>query len=121
MDKINAEKEMGGYIDGKILTATIGVLAKNGTTYEDIINELYDTYKKKNSDYGNSFNETIEEFGFVPAIARINDKVKRIKNIVKGKDMNYQESLRDNLMDIANYSIMTIMSLDDKKENEKLF
>lgn len=91
------------------------------TTFNDIVGEMQETYKKKNSDYGNSFNETIEEFGFVPAVARINDKVKRIKNLVKGQDMNYQESLRDNLMDIANYCVMTIMSIDDKKENEKLF
>jgi hypothetical protein len=91
------------------------------TTFNDIVGEMQETYKKKNSDYGNSFNETIEEFGFVPAVARINDKVKRVKNIVKGQDMNYQESLRDNLMDIANYCVMTIMSIDDKKETEKLF
>ena len=86
-----------------------------GTTFNKIVGEMQETYKKKNSDYGNSFNETIDEFGFVPAIARINDKIKRIKNIVKGQDMNYQESLRDNLMDIANYCVMTIMSIDNKK------
>lgn len=110
---------MGGYIDGGILTATIGFWAKKETTYEDIINELYDTYKKKNSDYGNSFAETIEEFGFVPAIARINDKVKRMKNLVKGQKMNIDESLRDNLMDVANYCIMSVVELDNERDAEK--
>lgn len=81
-----------------------------------LLQEIHDTYIKKNSDYGDSFNCTIKEWGYIPAIARIEDKVRRIANIVKGNKMNYnEESLRDNLLDIANYCIMTIMSLDEKE------
>ena len=86
------------------------------TTFEMVIAEMLDTYKKKNADYGNSFAETIQEFGFIPSVARINDKLKRVKNMVKGKDMNIKdESMRDNLMDIANYCVLTIMELDNQK------
>ena len=86
------------------------------TTFEMVTAEMLNTYKKKNADYGNSFAETIQEFGFIPAVARINDKLKRVKNIVKGKDMNINdESMRDNLMDIANYCVLTIMELDNQK------
>ena len=89
--------------------------AEKETTYVNIIDELYDTYKKKNSDYGNSFADTIEEFGFIPAVARISDKVNRMKNIVKGQRMNVKdESFRDALMDTANYCIMTIMEIGKK-------
>jgi glutaredoxin 2 len=84
------------------------------TTFEMVIAEMLDTYKKKNADYGNSFAETIQEFGFIPAVARINDKLKRVKNMVKGNNMNItDESLRDNLMDIAVYSVLTIIELDN--------
>ena len=86
------------------------------TTFEMVIAEMLNTYEKKNADYGNSFAETIQEFGFIPAVARINDKLKRVKNMVKGKDMNIKdESMRDNLMDIANYCVLTIMELDNQK------
>ena len=86
------------------------------TTFGKITAEMLETYKKKNADYGNSFSETIQEFGFIPAVARINDKLKRVKNMVKGKDMNIKdESMRDNLMDIANYCVLTIMELDNQK------
>ena len=86
------------------------------TTFEMVIAEMLNTYKKKNADYGNSFAETIQEFGFIPAVARINDKLKRVKNMVKGKDMNIKdESMRDNLMDIANYCVLTIVELDNQK------
>lgn len=84
------------------------------TTFEMVIAEMLDTYKKKNSDYGNSFAETIQEFGYVPAVARINDKLKRVKNMVKGNEMNVNESMRDNLMDIANYCVLTIIELDNQ-------
>lgn len=71
--------------------------------------ELYD---RKNHDYGNSFSETIQEFGFTPAIARINDKLKRVKQMVKGEQMHINESMRDNLIDIANYCVLTIIEID---------
>lgn len=63
----------------------------NVSRFDEILQEMRELYEKKNSDYGNSFNETIQEFGFVPAVARINDKVKRMKNIVKGQEMNVKE------------------------------
>ena len=86
------------------------------TTFEMVTAEMLNMYQRKNADYGNSFVETIQEFGFIPAVARINDKLKRVKNMVKGKDMNIKdESMRDNLMDIANYCVLTIMELDNQK------
>ena len=80
----------------------------------NILKEMYDLYDKKNHDYGNSFSETIQEFGFTPAIARINDKLKRVKQMVKGEQMQVNESMRDNLIDIANYCILTIIELDNQ-------
>ena len=87
------------------------------TTFEMVAKEMLAIYEKKNADYGNSFSEMIEEFGFVPAIARINDKLKRVKNMVKGQRMNVGESLRDNLLDLANYCVITIMELDKQNNS----
>jgi len=78
-----------------------------------ILDEMKSLYEKKNSDYGNSFAETIQEFGFKPAIARINDKLKRVKNIVNGQKMFIDESMRDNLIDIAVYTVLTLIELDN--------
>ena len=85
---------------------------KDTASFEDILQEMQELYNKKNHDYGNSFSETIQEFGFTPAIARINDKLKRVKQMVKGEPMQIKESMRDNLIDIANYCILTIIELD---------
>lgn len=90
-----------------------GKLSKDSESYFfGILKEMYELYNKKNHDYGNSFSETIQEFGFTPAVARINDKLKRVKQMVKGEPMQVKESMRDNLIDIANYCILTIIELD---------
>jgi glutaredoxin 2 len=83
--------------------------------FENVTCEMLETYKRKNADYGNSFSDTIQEFGFIPAVARINDKMQRVKKMVKGEQMNINESMRDNLLDIANYCILTIMEIDKIK------
>lgn len=88
----------------------------NVDSFSGILCEMRETYEKKNADYGNSFSETIDEFGFIPAVARINNKVKRMKNIVKGQKMNIEnESLRDALLDTSVYCVLTIMELDKRK------
>lgn len=84
---------------------------KDTASFEDILQEMQELYNKKNHDYGNSFSDTIKEFGFVPAIARINDKMQRLKQLVKGEKMQVNESMRDTLMDMANYCVLTIMEL----------
>ena len=92
------------------------IVESDNSRFGKILAEMFDTYKKKNADYGNSFSETIQEFGYIPAVARINDKVKRMKNIVKGQEMNIEnESLRDALLDTSVYCILTIVELDKQK------
>ena len=81
-------------------------------TFKNILSEMQVLYNAKNADYGNSFSDTSREFGYVPAVARINDKLNRIKRMVKGGEMNINESMRDNLIDIAVYSVLTIMEID---------
>lgn len=78
------------------------------------INELYIS---KNIDYGDSFGETFEELGIVSAITRIIDKVNRLKRLSKNDALVKDESIRDTLIDTANYCIMTVLELD--KENKK--
>lgn len=87
----------------------------NVSRFDEILQEMRELYEKKNSDYGNSFTETIQEFGFVPAVARINDKVKRMKNIVKGQEMNVkEETFRDALLDTSVYCVLTLMEIENK-------
>ena len=80
--------------------------------YYDVLDNLKTLYEKKNADYGDSFNKLLDEFGLVSVAIRLQDKVNRLKSIVKSKEQKVvDETIEDTLMDIANYAIMTVARL----------
>lgn len=80
---------------------------------EKLMNELLETYKAKNADYGDSFADSFKEFGIVSAVVRMTDKMNRIKSLTRSGDRQVQdESLRDSLMDLANYALMTVVEIE---------
>lgn len=86
--------------------------------HAEICNKLNELYAKKNADYGNSFGETFNELGIISAITRMADKYHRIcKLAVNGINSNEvkDEKIEDTLMDLANYSIMTLVELELNK------
>ena len=85
--------------------------------FNDITEEMNALYEKKNHDYGNSFSETFRKLGIISAATRMHDKMNRIVSLVtKDQQKVNDESVRDTLIDIANYAVMTIMEIDKKKE-----
>ncbi len=83
-------------------------------TFQDLTKEMNELYERKNRDYGNSFDQTLDEFGVVAGLIRMNDKMNRIKSIYN-KDTNVKdESLEDTLIDLANYAVMTLKWLNNK-------
>lgn len=83
------------------------------TTFNEVMNELFELYVAKNSDYGDSFNDLLSEFGLITVVIRLQDKMNRLKTIAKndGEYSVKDETIRDTLMDLANYSIMALMRL----------
>lgn len=78
--------------------------------------ELTELYKKKNADYGDSFHESFKEYGIEMVRIRLGDKWNRFKTLSTGTDPKVkEESIRDTLIDMANYCIMTVMELDTKE------
>lgn len=77
--------------------------------------ELNQIYEKKNHDYGDSFHETWIEEGYSMARIRLSDKLNRFKTLSRSScDAKVSdESLRDTLMDLANYAIMTVLEMED--------
>lgn len=87
---------------------------------EEIMKQSLDLYKKKNADYGNGFAEVYKELGFESGLVQIIHKINRIKGIYKnGKAEVEAESIRDSLIDLANYALMTVveMELENKRES----
>lgn len=89
--------------------------------FEDITNKMIRIFKKKNHDYGNSFEQSLNEEGLAASRIRMGDKWNRFKTLSKPKTeakVN-DESLRDTLVDLGVYCILTIMWLDKNGENKK--
>lgn len=83
------------------------------TTHQDVLNELNRIYTAKNQDYGNSFETTFREFGITAAFVRLTDKLERAKQVARAEAQVQSETLRDTLLDLANYAVMTVMALDN--------
>ena len=79
--------------------------------YQYILSNLEDTYKKKNSDYGNSVGDTYEKFGDISFLTRITDKYNRILSLVdKGQCGEVKdEALEDTILDLANYCLLWLV------------
>ena len=90
-------------------------IPENVKHHTEVTKALRTLYAIKNEDYGDSFKKSFEEYGLTMACIRIEDKLNRLKTLNKNKEQKVQdESIIDTLMDLANYSIMTIMELEDK-------
>lgn len=76
----------------------------------EICKELNSLYTRKNHDYGDSFGKGFKEYGMVMPIIRLEDKLSRLKALIKTEN-KVDESIEDTLMDLANYSIMTLIEL----------
>lgn len=82
-------------------------------TFKDLLDEMHETYKKKNSDYGNSFKQTHLQFGEIAGLTRISDKVNRLISLSKKTpDSQNYESKRDTYMDLANYCLMQVLVME---------
>lgn len=82
-----------------------------------ICDEINDLYAKKNHDYGDSFAQSFREEGMAMVRIRLGDKFNRLKALTRGGEQKVaDESIRDTLIDLANYAIMTVLEMEGEKE-----
>ena len=89
----------------------MGDFNPSADAYDRISAELRAIYIAKNYDYGDSFSAAWREWGIISALVRMDDKMRRLKNLAKN-DARVPETVRDTLLDLANYAIMTAMEVD---------
>lgn len=70
-------------------------------------------FRKKNADYGNAY----KHYGAVGVIVRMGDKIGRLATITSREvRLVDDETLRDTLLDLHNYSAMAIALLDEDRK-----
>ena len=85
--------------------------------HAQILTNIHDTYIRKNNDYGDSFSKSFDKYGITCAMVRMEDKWNRLESLVSGKkQMVADESIKDTLLDLANYCILTYMELENREK-----
>jgi hypothetical protein len=82
--------------------------------HRDLLDKIHETYKAKNAAYGNSFDRSIDKYGYTAALVRIEDKKNRLDQLLLEGGAVNDEALEDTCLDLANYSIMLAMYLFQK-------
>lgn len=81
----------------------------NNNTMREQYDGQYKTFCKKNSDYGNSFEESLDKHGIVASVVRMGDKMNRLEALTDDSRTQQvgSESLLGTLEDLSNYAAMT--------------
>ena len=83
---------------------------------ETVQQEALALFKRKNADYGDAF----ANYGPIGVLIRMGDKIQRLVSITDREiALVDDESLRDTLIDLHNYSAMAVMLMDEKKDEKK--
>ncbi len=92
------------------------MMEKRLRKHADICAEMHALYDRKNRDYGDSFHLSYLEEGLAMSRIRLGDKFNRFKQLSRNPDTQSvkDESIRDTLIDLANYAIMTIIEMEEK-------
>ncbi len=93
----------------------------NAELFKKITEKMYEVYKAKNADYGDSFNITRNEYPNAILI-RLQDKFLRLKQLYRNNfEVNVQnESAKDTLMDMANYCILELIAITEQENINKV-
>ena len=82
--------------------------------------EMNDLYARKNADYGDSFHTSFKEEGMAMVRIRLGDKFNRFKTLSRGTEQKVKdESIRDTLMDLANYTLMAVLEMEVSADDGK--
>ena len=86
--------------------------------HKELCEKIHEVYIQKNNAYGDSFGRSFADWGIASAAVRISDKVNRFFNLARHPETDHgDESLTDTLMDLANYALMTVIELENIKED----
>lgn len=78
---------------------------------EKMLETMNATYVNKNHDYGCLWEKEIYENGIFPLFLRLNEKIGRVENLSKSEPKVSDEKIKDTLLDICNYCVITYMAI----------
>ena len=87
--------------------------------FKAITDKMFETFKAKNHDYGSSFSNLFKECGMTYAYGHMAEKLERVKSLMKDEEKVNGEGMKDSLLDLANYAILTVMEIEKNEKEQK--
>lgn len=89
--------------------------------FKKYTDHLAETLQEKNDDYGDSFSRSVDKFGIIAAVVRLEDKFNRLENLTAngGKEKVKDESLADTALDISGYGLLLSKYLKEHERTSK--
>ena len=93
-----------------MMKCSIGEIGKGDRNMEirQIALEIAQLVEKKNHDYDNSFDKTMDKYGDTAYFLRIEDKLNRLINLSKKQAKVSDENVEDTLKDIIGYTLLML-------------
>lgn len=96
-------------------------IADNHNPFKKYTDKLAEILQEKNDDYGDSFSRSVDKFGIIAAVVRLEDKFNRLENLTAngGKEKVKDESLADTALDISGYGLLLYKYLKEHERTSK--
>lgn len=96
-------------------------MVNESNSFKDYTNHLAKTLQEKNDDYGDSFSRSVDKFGIIAAVVRLEDKFNRLENLTANGDKEKvkDESLADTALDISGYGLLLYKYLKERERTSK--
>jgi hypothetical protein len=89
----------------------------NWNLYDINVQAMVETCHAKNEAYGDSFNLSLDKYGAIAGLVRIEDKINRLSNLISNGGHEHDEAIDDTCIDAANYLLMLATWLLERKDN----
>ena len=125
-DMRNAKIPDSGSIDKQVAKAMAEpkkayIKSNYDNPFKEYTDKLADVLYKKNQDYGDSFSRSVDKFGIIAAVVRLEDKFNRLENLTANGDKEKvkDESLADTALDISGYGLLLYKYLKERERTSK--
>jgi hypothetical protein len=85
--------------------------------YQATVDTMMEVCRRKNQAYGDSFHKSLDKYGPIAGLVRIEDKINRLSNLILNGGHEHDEAIDDTCMDAANYLLMLATWLLERKDN----
>jgi len=101
--------------DARDLEGVVSGVASRPDRVREVFVEAHELCVRKNADYG----DAVSKYGAVGVLVRIGDKLGRLVAVTRsGVTLVADESVRDTLIDMANYAALAVTLLDEHRADE---